>query len=1051
LETINGSITKVVFHSEDTGFKVLVVKLHSGPHLRMVGEFGPEIIPGTIADFHGDFKVHPKYGNNFRVSSYTISFNAEKLKSIELFIDHIAPNIGPERAALIVNYFGEKIVDILDKTSERLEEVPGIGEVSAQSLKKAWDDNRDQWDKKQQEYSLRVFLNALGIKERRVKRILNYFGGGEVAEETVKKDPYKLTEIDGFGFTTADFIAKKLGVPENDPLRLRAYILYCLKTLCLSYGHLFLSQNEITDLVNKYAKESGTLFLNKQTIITSDLVELVKDLQDKGLIIVETDAIYSLENYINESNSARMISSILQQSSDLILLTRESVEKHIAAFEDTHDIEMSPEQKDALHYFAEKKVFVITGAPGTGKCLGKNTPVLMYDGSIKMVQDIVKGDYLMGDDSTPRKVLSTCTGQEELYIVSSNKETSYVVNKSHILSLKKKKKVIDISVKDYVGLSLRKQESMRGYRVPVDFKENTVPLHPYFLGYWVARGSTDGPDVLSSELMQKISDTSDTDINTKIEAPDYYKEIIEKQIIPSVYKINSRKKRLELLAGIIDSIGLHLFNSYRLVVGIKSFADDITYVARSLGFHVKLETEGSITKVVIQGDIHEIPCIIPKKRATPYKRKTDVLTSSINVDPIGPGDYYGFELDGNGRFLLGDFTVTHNTTILRAIVDLAVRLSLNLTCMTPTGISAKKMAQTIKYEAYTIHRRLGFRGNSWMHGEENKFFTDVVIIDETSMVDQEVFSKLLAALEHRVHIIFVGDDNQLPSVGAGNVLRELINCHQLPVVRLEQIFRQDEASDIIKAAHKIKNGDTDLSMFKGDPKGDIFFIRENNPAKIEDYVVRLAQKLKSDDKKFQIITARNEGPLSVKELNESLQNILNSGPEKEIILKNFKVKRGDRVIVIKNDYEIGVFNGEIGKVIDLENNFISILIDDRVVSISREEANDKLKLAYSITVHRAQGQEYPYIILPFINQFGRNLLQRNLLYTAITRAKKKVIVIGHGSALEKAINNASVDKRNTKLGVRIKSCLQREKNLSFSEQLEEQVNSLGQISREEPF
>jgi len=1048
LETINGSIAKVVFHSEETGFKVLIVKLHSGPHLRMVGEFGPEIIPGTIADFHGDFKVHPKYGNNFRVASYTISFNAEKLKSIELFIDHIAPNIGPERAALIVNYFGEKIVDILDKTSERLEEVPGIGEVSAQSLKKAWDDNRDQWDKKQQEYSLRVFLNALGIKERRVKRILNYFGGGEVAEETVKKDPYKLTEIDGFGFTTADFIAKKLGVPENDPLRLRAYILYCLKTLCLSYGHLYLTQNEITDLVNKYAKESGTQFLDKQIIILSDLAELIKNLQDKGLIIVETDAVYALENYINESTSARMISSILQRNSDLILLTRESVEKHIATFEKTHDIEMSPEQKEALHYFAEKKVFVITGAPGTGKCLGKDTPILMYDGTIKMVQDVLKGDLIMGDDSTPREVLSTCTGQEELFKISSNKETSYVVNESHILSFKNKKETVDIPLKDYVGFSCWKRESLKGYRVPVDFKESTVTLHPYFLGYWIAKGSTEGPDVLCPELMKKIFDD---DINTKTEIPHYYKELIKHQVIPQVYKVNSRKKRLELLAGIIDSIGFHIPKNYKLIINNEIFANDITYVARSLGFHVKLKTKDNIIQITIQGDIHEIPCIIPNKRATPYKRKTDILTSSINVDPIGPGDYYGFELNGNGRFLLGDFTVTHNTTILRAIVDLAMHLSLNLTCMTPTGISAKKMAQTIKYEAYTIHRRLGFRGDSWLHGEENKFFTDVVIIDEASMVDQEVFSRLLAALEHRVHIIFVGDDNQLPSVGAGNVLRELINCNQIPVVKLERIFRQDEASDIIKAAHKIKNGSTDLSMFKGDPKGDVFFIRENNPAKIEDYVVRLAQKLKNNNKRFQIITARNEGPLSVKELNESLQNILNSGPEKEIILKNFKIKRGDRVIVIKNDYEVGVFNGEIGKVIDLENNFISILIDDRIVNISREEANDKLKLAYSITVHRSQGQEYPYIILPFINQFGKNLLQRNLLYTAITRAKKKVIVIGHGSALEKAINNASVDKRNTKLGERIKGCLQRKKNFSFSKQLEEQVNSLGQISREEPF
>lgn len=1011
METIKGSILKVVFHSEESGFKVLKVKISSGPIFTAVGEFGPEIIPGTVATFHGDFKTHTKYGSNFKVASYNVSFNAEKLKSIQLFIDHIAPNIGPERAELLVSYFGENIVDILDNSPERLTDVPGIGKISAHSLKEAWEKNRELWGQKQQEYSLRVFLNNLGIRERRIKKILNYFGGSFVAEEAIKKDPYKLTEIESFGFTTADFIARKLGFSENDPMRLRAYTLYCLNTLCSSYGHLYLTREEIVHEINKYARESGTKFIDKISITIDDIEESITNLKENSLIIDDEETIYSKNSFISESASARKISAILEKPSDLILLTRDFVDTHIAKFEEQHSIQLSEKQKEALHYFAEKKVFVITGGPGTGKCLGFNTPILMYDGTIKMVQNIKKGDILMGDDSTPREVLSTCKGRENLYQVIPKKGDSYTINESHILSLKEsggerfvKGRIVDIPLLDYLKLSGKKKHHLKGYRVPASFPEKDLPIDPYLIGYWLGNGSSDYTKIstIYSEVVSEIDEIV-TSFNMSMKKipgdnvdyilssdrsgvfgldkkhpnillnilKDY--NLINNKHIPYIYKCNSRENQLRILAGILDADGFYGTGYYEITLKVKKLIDDIVYLCRSLGFaayskpvtkkyrcfrkNKHYEEEGLYYRVYISGHVDNIPCIIPHKKAKSRKQKKDVLVTGIKVKPIGEGDYYGFELTGNGRFLLGDFTVTHNTETLKVIVDLALKLQLNLTCMTPTGISAKKMAETINYEAYTIHRRLGFRGNTWIHGEDNKFFTDVVILDEASMVDQETFYRLLSALENRIHIIFVGDDNQLPSVSAGNVLRELINCGKIPVIRLEQIFRQDEASDIIKAAHRIKNGDTNLDMFKSDPKADVFFIRENDPVIIEDYLIKLATKFKDERRLFQIITARNEGPLSVNQLNNSLQNVLNSGPEKEIALKTFKIKKGDRIIVIKNDYEIGVYNGEIGKVLNIESNFIKLQIDDRIVNVSKEEASEKLKLAYSITIHRCVPKE----------------------------------------------------------------------------------------------
>lgn len=373
------------------------------------------------------------------------------------------------------------------------------------------------------------------------------------------------------------------------------------------------------------------------------------------------------------------------------------------------------------------------------------------------------------------------------------------------------------------------------------------------------------------------------------------------------------------------------------------------------------------------------------------------------------------------------------TTILKGFVQLLREKGISFELLTPTGIAAKKLGNTAGGEAYTIHRRLGYKGNSWDCNNSNKYSTDVVIIDEMSMVDQEVFYRLISALYASTKIVFVGDNDQLPSVGPGCVLKELIDSKIFKTIFLDKIFRQQHCSEIILEAKKIRDGDTDLTYFRSEKEADIWHIADKDEKRIENLIIRFAQQLKTKAKEkdksritFQIITPRNEGPLSVFSLNTALQQALNphNPDNKELKIDNTVIRVGDRIIIKKNNYTHGVFNGDVGKVIQI--NPFSVLVDiedffdtSKRIDLPIRDAEEMLKLAYCLTVHKVQGSEYSIVILPLIKAHGTMLLQRNLLYTAITRAKKKVVLIGQTSAIEQAIKNDKIQKRNTLLAERI--------------------------------
>jgi exodeoxyribonuclease V alpha subunit len=361
---------------------------------------------------------------------------------------------------------------------------------------------------------------------------------------------------------------------------------------------------------------------------------------------------------------------------------------------------------------------------------------------------------------------------------------------------------------------------------------------------------------------------------------------------------------------------------------------------------------------------------------------------------------------------------TGKTTLIKAFVHFFRALGISHALMAPTGIASKRLSHVTEAGASTIHRALKYDGHHWGFNGMQKFDVQAVIVDELSMVDQELFYRLLDALEPTTMLVLVGDDAQLPSVGAGNVLRELIGCPSIPTIRLEHVFRQAETSDIVLAAHKIRRGESPLGLPQK-PASEFQFSPCADEERIANRIVELAVKLKSRDANFQVLSPKYEGIVGVDNLNARLRDALNPDVgQASCDLLNFNVRLGDRVMIIKNNYKLNVYNGDIGKLLEIHRDCLRIRIHgigqhpDTVVDIPRNDAPSMLKLAYAVTVHKSQGEEFETVILPLVRGQGR-MLQRNLFYTAITRARKKVCLLGEADAVLKAVANAKVQQRNT--------------------------------------
>lgn len=457
------------------------------------------------------------------------------------------------------------------------------------------------------------------------------------------------------------------------------------------------------------------------------------------------------------------------------------------------------------------------------------------------------------------------------------------------------------------------------------------------------------------------------------------------------------------------------------------------YAARY--YYMELNTASMLGRLDLSYDVPEIEI---KSRIRAIEKSTGMELDELQAQAV-------IEAVCNGTVVITGGPGTGKTTTINTIIRYFEMEGMDIFLAAPTGRAAKRMSETTGFEAKTIHRMLELNGGmegeaGFERNEQNPLEADVIIVDEMSMVDISLMHSLLKAVVEGTRLVLVGDVNQLPSVGPGSVLRDIIDSERFHVVRLTKIFRQAAQSDIVVNAHKINRGE---EVALDNKSMDFFFLKRYDANVIISVVIQLIQQklpkfVEAEPFDIQVLTPMRKGLLGVERLNNILQRYLNppDGGKKEKEHGDMVFREGDKVMQVKNNYQLeweirsryglaidkgmGVFNGDMGKIrsIDDYQEIVTVEFEEgRLVDYAFKQL-DELELAYAITIHKSQGSEYPAVVIPLLTG-PRMLMNRNLLYTAVTRAKRCVTLVGNERTFQGMIGNVSEQKRYTGL----KDCL----------------------------
>lgn len=514
--------------------------------------------------------------------------------------------------------------------------------------------------------------------------------------------------------------------------------------------------------------------------------------------------------------------------------------------------------------------------------------------------------------------------------------------------------------------------------------------------------------------------------------------------LPKEELLRKAEELLRVPAGAMEPILLNLMMDKKIIIKKK---EEVEQIFAAVNYYAELNCARMLRELNLYVENQE--GLLPSEEEKIRQRVSELVKAEgLELDELQQKAVC--ESVGNGIFILSGGPGTGKTTTINTMIRFFIAEGLDIFLAAPTGRAAKRMTEATGYEARTIHRLLEIngalsedekRGLRFERNEENPLEADVIIIDEMSMVDLPLFQALLKAVSPGTRLILVGDVNQLPSVGPGQILKDLIQSGCFPVVILQKIFRQAGESDIVVNAHHINRGE---DIYLGNKSRDFFFLERNDVNVIYKHMVQLIKDMlpkyvEASPMEIQVLTPMRKGSLGVESLNRILQQYLNPPAEdkKEHQTGELLLREGDKVMQIRNNYQIeweivskygipvdkgmGVFNGDMGIILEINEYASSLTVEfdeHRRVTYSFEQL-EELEPAYAVTIHKAQGSEYPAVVLPLLSG-PRMLFNRNLLYTGVTRAKSCVTILGSSQTVRGMIQNESESRRYTALGDRIR-------------------------------
>lgn len=497
----------------------------------------------------------------------------------------------------------------------------------------------------------------------------------------------------------------------------------------------------------------------------------------------------------------------------------------------------------------------------------------------------------------------------------------------------------------------------------------------------------------------------------------------------------------ELLGVRIEHVETYLMDlAIEKKIVVKEAEDGIRVYAAQY-YYMELNTAKMLHDLNIHYDLADV---VLKHRISSIEKNTDLVLDDMQKMAV-------MEAARNGVTILTGGPGTGKTTTINAMIHFFESEGMDIFLAAPTGRAAKRMAEATGYEAQTIHRLLEVNGNpeeetrnGFQRNQENPLEADAIVVDEMSMVDLPLMYALLDAIVPGTRVVFVGDGNQLPSVGPGSVLKDMIDSGCFPTVKLTKIFRQAGESDIVINAHKIQRGEP---VVLDNKSMDFFFLKRQDPNVIISVLITLIQKklppyVDAKPYDIQVLTPMRKGLLGVERLNRILQEYLNPAEDgkKEKEYGDRIFREGDKVMQIKNNYQLewevatkygmtidkglGIFNGDMGiiRTINTYEETVTVEFDEHRLVKYPYNLLEELELAYAITIHKAQGSEYPAVVIPLL-QGPRQLFHRNLIYTAVTRARKCVTLVGSDAVFQQMIQNTNEQERNTSLSERIKELM----------------------------